>query len=1507
MCDSEFYYAIDKCTIKIFKKDKASEFIIDFSIINQDFEIFDITPLNFKRNLLLISLTNKNLKNSCICVFNANSNLFQNLININGLITCINEIEYVDTKFFKSNIIYLIYSTITLQHEMQISLIYISLNSLITYNNYKELISKMENPNIIEEYIPSYNFINDNKNSDKLPKISLDLAIVKGLIYVSCLEYCPSIDCLLCGFSNGNFEIWNLVPLHLLYENTWEAVGDVPLHCFVSHASFQEPENDPVAFYYVWVARQTISAPYGPSNRDLKGGNPKFTLYQLRFKTKSTDPSPITYKEFVECRPCLTIDSGNISSLLFAGTRVDGNTENIRILDLVAHPDYCSPKNIKISSDLNVPIPKNNNHEYDSNLTFIVLELICPRLVKTPFKSAKRKITDDETGLMNSSFIAVFAFDMNAWYAAKMPSALTIRISHLPPFLMKKQLKIQDEPGCYGFYDGGTTLTPYLCGFLGKADLEKKLVLTLKNSKRLKTVSTASRTLLPSNSSFLLPTHPNRVRLILNHWNFSNKLCEGLSFSLSITPNSSLSIMLRRVSPFQNFWKCLYECSSLIGPLNPLTNPAPFYRWAVALFDLPSEDDCSPHRIEKSIFDIENLAKNIENGEIDREKCRQISVLLDLSDKFDMDVWVLGSLKHSSNLSCLSSIHSHFISRISRLLHFSLEGSRTFLPAVALIDKIFNSLDIFSSSLSHARCAESRISNVLQRIWAIVGWAALNGICPRTSGVEAFLDTLRSPFILPPYSSSLNAPSMTTQSINHSNLILSQYSMSRFLTRLLSSHFANVHMSVPRIFAAHLTWELCFIFSANRIPSRLFIPCLINADIDSIVKLDVFTRFQSQLPNNYFNVYGCLSGLTLLLWVVFHEYRSVELKKTVNQILASMETRAVDRAKAIYEFKDHNAIENFSNFVAAPADPDNLFVETIISLFGRGSQKRLYTRMLKLDLTHEAFRLFHLWPLPLIPYKNAVLFCTLLLTNNRVQSAVNFCIEWSAINSSPSPAVAVITESYDPTVNKRKLRMIRALYNHLFKGLAYLGKLFPDLRNQFSYTAETRIDDQLHVLAEQLKLFSARLGVENIFNQYHEFGSKNECFVALGDHLHSPDVSQSDLNHKNGNITEYDNDNQIPNVLLTGQKNAASISILRDILSRLGASVKRPLRRLTLNCGSTQDWRLSLNYSGLDLTPNNGNKEPSNREKLKCRGIFWNSDDIDKSYSPKTSETPFSYFSPENTSSVFFQDSRQKSNAKHPNEKLPRSIASHPNSSLVKISSDLIKTDPIPGENFAQFWDRIITHNQLIPSAITPDQLNPRMNLPLNFTNPLSRMKLNSMKNVAGFQSPKSILKVNSCSTPNIIDAPFDSVEISANERKAAKVIRFDFTSLDNPPQDHGVPEEMHYNNDIIEKDVKGGGDYNVSTRPPLNANPPCLSYRETEVTSSKTPNLPLLKTNFHDFFSGGDPACLISGDKTKVTTRFVAEEKNIMFAPEATNYYSMVTPRKRLSDIRDENKSNLN
>ncbi|CAK9291426.1 unnamed protein product [Gordionus sp. m RMFG-2023] len=117
-----------------------------------------------------------------------------------------------------------------------------------------------------------------------------------------------------------------------------------------------------------------------------------------------------------------------------------------------------------------------------------------------------------------------------------------------------------------------------------------------------------------------------------------------------------------------------------------------------------------------------------------------------------------------------------------------------------------------------------------------------------------------------------------------------------------------------------------------------------------------------------------------------------------------------------------------------------------------------------------------------------------------------------------------------------------------------------------------------------------------------------------------------------------------------------------------------------------------------------------------------------------------------------------------------------------------------------------------------------------------------------------------------------------------------------------------HIGSDIIEKDVKGGGDYNVSTRPPLNANPPCLSYRETEVTSSKTPNLPLLKTNFHDFFSGGeDPACLISGDKTKVTTRFVAEEKNIMFAPEATNYYSMVTPRKRLSDIRDENKSNLN
>ena len=62
--------------------------------------------------------------------------------------------------------------------------------------------------------------------------------------------YAPQLCGLLAGYNFGGFQLFGMEELNLMYSCPL-VVAQPP----VTHFAFQEPENDPRPFVYVWVCR----------------------------------------------------------------------------------------------------------------------------------------------------------------------------------------------------------------------------------------------------------------------------------------------------------------------------------------------------------------------------------------------------------------------------------------------------------------------------------------------------------------------------------------------------------------------------------------------------------------------------------------------------------------------------------------------------------------------------------------------------------------------------------------------------------------------------------------------------------------------------------------------------------------------------------------------------------------------------------------------------------------------------------------------------------------------------------------------------------------------------------------------------------------------------------------------------------------------------------------------------------------------------------------------------
>ncbi|XP_030843104.1 protein ELYS isoform X2 [Strongylocentrotus purpuratus] len=221
-----------------------------------------------------------------------------------------------------------------------------------------------------------------------------------GEVSVTSLTYIPQIGSLVVGFNFGSFQLWRLADTSLEYS------GPLSRHPSpVTHFAYQEPEDDPQNFCYLWVAR-------GPVLSDSKDQEAltDIHLFQLAYESKTQHPKHgHMFQDLVDCigrfEHCLTatpLDSSDVNSL---GSRLLA----CYTLDRAVPPGY------KIHDDSTAEEEVN---PMDLSLAVFVWEG-CPANMET----------QDTT----NHYIALF--DLDRYYQAQMPSFIkSDELTEPPPY-----------------------------------------------------------------------------------------------------------------------------------------------------------------------------------------------------------------------------------------------------------------------------------------------------------------------------------------------------------------------------------------------------------------------------------------------------------------------------------------------------------------------------------------------------------------------------------------------------------------------------------------------------------------------------------------------------------------------------------------------------------------------------------------------------------------------------------------------------------------------------------------------------------------------------------------------------------------------------------------------------------------------------------------------------------------------------------------------------------------
>ncbi|XP_069118568.1 protein ELYS-like isoform X2 [Argopecten irradians] len=203
-------------------------------------------------------------------------------------------------------------------------------------------------------------------------------------VRVTCLKYIPQTGNLVVGFNFGCFQLWKLHIPVLEYSSRFETDA-----ASVTHIAYQEPENDPKNFCYLWMARD-------PSEQQDEGLS-STSLYQLAYNKKTWYSN---YGAFYEdlTSVSLRFELDLTSTPLTLSNKSTASSRIVACYTL-EDPNYSSPTRLGEDESFEESI-----HGPDLSLCVTVWEC------------------GDGQSALDTSHLAVF--DMNRWYHAQMPASV---------------------------------------------------------------------------------------------------------------------------------------------------------------------------------------------------------------------------------------------------------------------------------------------------------------------------------------------------------------------------------------------------------------------------------------------------------------------------------------------------------------------------------------------------------------------------------------------------------------------------------------------------------------------------------------------------------------------------------------------------------------------------------------------------------------------------------------------------------------------------------------------------------------------------------------------------------------------------------------------------------------------------------------------------------------------------------------------------------------------------
>lgn len=221
-------------------------------------------------------------------------------------------------------------------------------------------------------------------------------------VVVSALEYVSPIGALLVGYNFGSWQLWNVsavnsrsTPISLEFSSKYTAEA-LPVVGF----TFQEPENDPRNFVYVWVLRGENDL---DSEEEKCGLNSRasISLQALAFQSKDESDAGVLYSGLVSCNCRFSCQLDNLK---------EENFNSIK-------GSLCLGANA-------LPLPSLSGHLGRKDVSEVedgqVNLGLCSFLWEVLYKTNKDRLTEDT----HRYFLGIF--DLNAWYQAQMPDNVEI-------------------------------------------------------------------------------------------------------------------------------------------------------------------------------------------------------------------------------------------------------------------------------------------------------------------------------------------------------------------------------------------------------------------------------------------------------------------------------------------------------------------------------------------------------------------------------------------------------------------------------------------------------------------------------------------------------------------------------------------------------------------------------------------------------------------------------------------------------------------------------------------------------------------------------------------------------------------------------------------------------------------------------------------------------------------------------------------------------------------------